>query len=142
MTICEFFKNQYDEAIEKGAGTKYVCCINQETAPKGSWEWVKISADYFFGGAYQPQFEKVGITVEQLNEAKEKGFLKYKYYGKRVKGSLQSISRSMVRGCENMFWRKVFGDTMFEKVQKYAKDRNFTISTLVRLAVEKYMKGE
>ena len=47
MTICEFFKNQYDEAIEKGAGTKYVCCINQETAPKGSWEWVKISADYF-----------------------------------------------------------------------------------------------
>ena len=41
-----------------------------------------------------------------------------------------------------MFWRKVFGDTLFEKVQKYAKDRNFTISTLVRLAVEKYMKGE
>ena len=80
MTICEFFKNQYDEAIAKGAGTKYVCCINQETAPKGSWEWVKISADYFFGGAYQPQFEKVGITAEQLNEAKEKGFLKYKYY--------------------------------------------------------------
>ena len=80
MTICEFFKKQYDEAIERGAGTKYVCCINQETAPKGSWEWVKISADYFFGGAYQPQFEKVGITAEQLNEAKEKGFLKYKYY--------------------------------------------------------------
>jgi hypothetical protein len=46
------------------------------------------------------------------------------------------------KGGENMFWRKVFGDTMFEKVQKYAKDRNFTISTLVRLAVEKYMKGE
>jgi hypothetical protein len=30
---------------------------------------------------------------------------------------------------------------MFEKVQKYAKDRNFTISTLVRLAVEQYIKG-
>lgn len=41
-----------------------------------------------------------------------------------------------------MFWRKVFGDTMFEKVHKYAKDRNFTISTLVKLAVEQYMKGE
>lgn len=39
-----------------------------------------------------------------------------------------------------MFWRKVFGDTMFEKVQKYAKDRNFTISTLVRLAVEQKRK--
>lgn len=46
------------------------------------------------------------------------------------------------KGGDKMFWRKVFGDTMFEKVQKYAKDRNFTISTLVRLAVEKYMKGE
>ena len=22
-----------------------------------------------------------------------------------------------------MFWRKVFGDVMFEKVQKYAKDK-------------------
>lgn len=30
---------------------------------------------------------------------------------------------------------------MFEKVQKYAKERNFTISTLVRLAVEKYING-
>lgn len=40
-----------------------------------------------------------------------------------------------------MFWRKVFGDVMFEKVQKYANDRNFTISTLVRLAVEQYIKA-
>ena len=45
-----------------------------------------------------------------------------------------------VRG-DIMFWRKVFGDVMFEKVQKSAKDRNFTISTLVRLAVETYIKG-
>lgn len=41
-----------------------------------------------------------------------------------------------------MFWRKVFGDIMFEKVQKYAKGRNFTISTLVRLAVERYIKAD
>lgn len=80
MTICEYFKKQYDEAIEKGAGTTKCCCINQKTAPKGSWEWVKIAADYFFGGAYQQQFEKAGITREQLNEAKEKGYMKYKYY--------------------------------------------------------------
>ena len=43
---------------------------------------------------------------------------------------------------DKMFWRKVFGDIMFEKVQKYAKDRNFTISTLVRLAVEQYIKAD
>lgn len=41
-----------------------------------------------------------------------------------------------------MFWKKIFGEVMFAKVQKYAKDRNFTISTLVRLAVEKYIMGE
>ena len=43
---------------------------------------------------------------------------------------------------DKMFWRKVFGDVMFEKIQKYAKDRNFTISTLVRLAVEQYIKAD
>lgn len=80
MTICEFFKNQYDEKIAKGCGVKYVCCIDQEKKPKGSWEWVKTAADYFFGGAYQPQLIKAGITVEQLKQAKENGFLKYRYY--------------------------------------------------------------
>ena len=40
------------------------------------------------------------------------------------------------------FWQRIFGDVMFEKVQKYAKDRKFTISTLVRLAVEQYIKTD
>ena len=50
------------------------------------------------------------------------------------------------KGCKlgksnKTFWHKMFGDVMFEKVQKYAKDRNLSISTLVRIAVEQYMKG-
>lgn len=39
-----------------------------------------------------------------------------------------------------MFWKKIFGDIMFEKVQKYAKERKLTISTLVRIAVEQYIE--
>lgn len=80
MTICEFFKNQYDEAIASGCGTTRCCQIDQELNPKGSWQWVKAAADYFFGGAYQPQLEKAGITIEQLRQAEEKGFLKHHYY--------------------------------------------------------------
>ena len=51
------------------------------------------------------------------------------------------VAINTLKRSDTMFWRKVFGDVMFEKVQKYAKDRNFTISTLVRLAVEQYIKG-
>ena len=39
-----------------------------------------------------------------------------------------------------MFWEKVFGEVMYEKVYKYAKDRKLTISALVRVAVESYIE--
>lgn len=39
-----------------------------------------------------------------------------------------------------MFWRKVFGEVMYEKVYKYAKNRKLTISALVRVAVESYIE--
>lgn len=52
------------------------------------------------------------------------------------------VAINTLKRSDTMFWRKVFGDVMFEKVQKYAKDRNFTISTLVRLAVEQYIKAD
>ena len=80
MTICEYFKNQYDNAVATGAGTTRVCYIDQEKYPRGSWDWVNAAAHNFFGGAYQPRLEKAGITIEQLRKAKEDGFLKYRYY--------------------------------------------------------------
>lgn len=79
MTICEFFHNQFHEAVQKGAGTKYVCKISEDI-PRNSYEWVKLAADYFFGGAYYPTLLKAGITREQLQKAKESGYLKYQYY--------------------------------------------------------------
>lgn len=79
MTICEFFHNQFHEAVSKGAGTTKVCKISEDI-PSGSFEWVKIASDYFFGGAYQPTLLASGITIEQLCQAKEQGYLKYKYY--------------------------------------------------------------
>lgn len=46
MTTFEFFKNQLDEAVEKGLTNR----INPEIKP-GSFKWVKVCADWFFGGA-------------------------------------------------------------------------------------------
>lgn len=39
-----------------------------------------------------------------------------------------------------MYWKKIFKEKMFRKVQKYARDRNLSISTLVRIAVENYIE--
>jgi hypothetical protein len=78
MTIFEFFKEQYDKAVEEGCGTTKCCAINPEI-PKGSFRWVQLASKHFFGGAYQPTFEKCGITLAQLKEAKESGIVKYWY---------------------------------------------------------------
>ena len=78
MTVFEFFKKQYDEKVAEGCGTTKVCKINPEIA-KGSFKWVQIAARQFWGGAYQQKFEKCGITLAQLEEAKEMGLIKYWY---------------------------------------------------------------
>lgn len=41
-----------------------------------------------------------------------------------------------------MYWKKVFGDELYKKVIAFIGNRKLSISTLVRLAVENYIKGE
>lgn len=38
-----------------------------------------------------------------------------------------------------MFWEKVFGKVMLDRIQKYIEPRKMSISALVRIAVEKYL---
>lgn len=38
-----------------------------------------------------------------------------------------------------MFWEKVFGRMMLDRIQKYIEPRKMSISGLVRIAVEKYL---
>lgn len=80
MTVFEFFKKQYDEKRAEGAGDTMYCMINPEI-PRGSFHFVRVAAKCFFGGALQQRFEKCGITLSQLKEARESGILKYWYDG-------------------------------------------------------------
>lgn len=39
-----------------------------------------------------------------------------------------------------MFWEKVFGEMLLERIKKYCEPRKMSITSLVRIAVEKYLK--
>ena len=41
-----------------------------------------------------------------------------------------------------MYWEKTLGKELYEKVKSFIGKRKISISTLVRLAVEEYIKGE
>ncbi len=71
MTTFEFFKNQLDEAVEKGLTSR----INPQIKP-GSFKWVKVCADWFFGDAWDYQMK----DVTNIAEMREQGFLKVMEY--------------------------------------------------------------
>jgi hypothetical protein len=81
MTLCEFYKQQFDKAkaTQKHfeADSKY--CSDVLGFDEGSFGWFKCLSERYFGGGYSYEYESVGITRQQLNEAKEKGFVKYSY---------------------------------------------------------------
>jgi hypothetical protein len=41
-----------------------------------------------------------------------------------------------------MFWEKVFGSMLLEKIKKYCEPRKMSITALVRIAVEKFLNEE
>lgn len=43
------------------------------------------------------------------------------------------------RGKKDMFWEKVFGKMMLNRIKKYIEPRKMSITALVRIAVEKYL---
>ena len=71
MTAFEFFKAQLDEAVEKGLTNR----INPEIKP-GSFKWVQVCADWWFGGAWDYQMKE----VTDIREMREKGLLKVMEY--------------------------------------------------------------
>ena len=81
MKICEFFRNQFNEAkcnakwfdedsqyIVKDLGYEY-----------GSFKWFKELSKRYFGGGFQYEYKAAGITTEQLNDAKQSGYMKHSY---------------------------------------------------------------
>ena len=40
-----------------------------------------------------------------------------------------------------MYWKKVFGEKMYQEIVEFIGDRKMSVSALVRLAVEEYMEN-
>ena len=86
MTTFEFFKAQLDEAVAAG----YTAHINPEIRP-GTLKWVKVCADWFFGGAWDYQMK----AVTDIREMREQGLLKvmeYSNWKARQLGQTQKIA--------------------------------------------------
>lgn len=37
-----------------------------------------------------------------------------------------------------MYWEKIFGEALYEKIKKYCKDNKYTISSFVRMLVHQF----
>ncbi len=71
MTTFEFFKAQLDDAVEKGLTRR----IDPEIKP-GTYKWVRVCGNWFFGGAWDYQMKE----VTDIDEMREKKFLKVMEY--------------------------------------------------------------
>lgn len=78
MKLCEFYKNQFEEARSHKHFNADSECL-AKLFGKGTYKWFKGMAKNYFGGGYVQSYTAAGITREQLREAKEQGFIKYHY---------------------------------------------------------------
>ena len=81
MKLCEFYRNQFFKAQNTAkhfeADSEYI--MRELGYEKGSFVWVKLMAERYFGGGYEPEYVTAGITREQLNAAKSAGYVKHTY---------------------------------------------------------------
>lgn len=81
MKICEFFKQQFDNAKANAKwfaeDSKYI--VDEMGFEYGSFEWLNAMAKKYFGGSYYYNYVNAGITLEQLKEAKAVGYMKHVY---------------------------------------------------------------
>ena len=75
MKLCEFYKNQFEYAKSDKWFHKDSNILSGMHGV-GTCEWVKGMSKWCFGGAYDYQYIRAGITHQQLYEAKENGFIK------------------------------------------------------------------
>ena len=86
MTTFEFFKAQLDEAVAKG----YTDQINPEIKP-GTYRWVKVCSEWFFGGAWDYQMKDVTDLKEMLDQKLLK-VREYSNWQNRMLGQTRHIS--------------------------------------------------
>lgn len=76
MEILEFFKERY---IQESTSERPLIKVS-DTVEKGSLRYITIWFDYVCGGTYDYRLKEAGITPEQIKDARDKGFLGYRYY--------------------------------------------------------------
>ena len=86
MTTFEFFKAQLDEAVENGLTS----WINPEIKP-GSFKWIKVCADWFFGGAWDYQMRDV-TDIAEMREQKLLKVMEYSNWKARQLGQTRKYA--------------------------------------------------
>lgn len=81
MTICEYFFNQYQETHQLTSywARETLKDISQRHE-KGSLPYVTAVFDHMCGAAYDYQFQRAGITLEQYRKANQDKFLAHREY--------------------------------------------------------------
>lgn len=78
MTICKFYRNQFESA----KSSKWFNSDSEfysEKFGKGTYKWFKGMSQRYFGGGFRHQYEKDGISYQQLLKARDDGYIKYVY---------------------------------------------------------------
>ena len=86
MTTFEFFKARLDEAVEKGLTGR----INPDIKP-GTYKWVKVCADWFFGGAWDYQMKEV-TDIAKMREQKLLKVMEYSNWRARQLGQTRKYA--------------------------------------------------
>lgn len=79
MTICEFYREQFEAAKATARWFEKDSEFYAEKYGKGSYKWFEGMSERYFGGGFSYSYKKAGITAEQLREAREQGYIKYVY---------------------------------------------------------------
>ena len=81
MTLCEYFREQFINNIRNGREKNFVINANYFGFRNGSFEFVKACTKYnTFGCDWHHNLYNAGITLEQINNALDKGYIKVKQY--------------------------------------------------------------
>lgn len=81
MTLCEYFRKQFINEIRNGRDKNWIIKSNYYNFENGSFEFLKACTKYnSFGSDWHHNIYNAGITLEQINNALDKGYIKIKHY--------------------------------------------------------------
>jgi len=81
MTLCEYFRKQFVDNVKNGREKDFIIKVDYFGFDNGSFEFLRECARYnAFGGDWHYNVYNAGITLEQINNALDKGYIEIKHY--------------------------------------------------------------